>query len=569
MAFNQFRARIENVYLKPLILNRQHALKCLTIILFGLMVTPVVAQTSVIESNPGWASVVPALVAVVLALVTRSILPALFAAIWCGVWIAAGIGWTSIGTAFLAVFDTHILNALYDRDRLAIICFTLMMGGMVGVLSNNGGMHGLVRIVTRFASSARRGQIAITGLGFAIFFDDIANTLLIGKTMRPVADCLGISRQKLAYLVDSTAAPLASIALATTWVGYEVSLIGIAAEGLENFSYNPYELFLQSIAYSFYPLLTLFFVWLVALTGRDFGPMLDAERRARRDSQQLQPPEPMDNVATQAVAANAIVPIIVVVLTLVTALLYTGEGATLQARLSSADSFKALMWASFLGVVSAAGLALLQRVLTLNGVIDAWYEGVQATFFAMIVLVLSWTLADTMATLGTAQFLVASLSTELPIFLLPIAVFILSGIVAFTTGTSWGTMGIMLPLALPLAWAAGDVGSLVPATIAAVLSGATFGDHCSPISDTTVLASLASGCDHVEHVRTQAPYALVSALFAILFCALPVGLGVAWWICLPIAMIALFGFILIIGQRSDCVIQDFAENAKGITRNEN
>jgi Na+/H+ antiporter NhaC len=433
---------------------------------------------------------------------------------------------------------------------------------MIGILARNGGMQGIVARVTRFASTAQRGQVLTAGLGLVIFFDDVANTLLIGKTMRPVIDKLKISREKLAYLVDSTAAPVAGIAFASTWVGYEVSVIGNTIEGIPDLNISPYLLFLGSLPYSFYSIITLFMVFAIAYMGRDFGPMYHAEVKARH-SATVEPEVLVDGNAAEFddtsrnYASSALIPIGVVVVTLISSLLITGEGNNLQQILGSADSYLALMWASLLGVASAALLTALRRVLNVNQIVEAWFEGVGTTLFAVIVLVLSWTLADIVQTLGTAEYVTAAVSGYLPLFLLPTASFVLSGIVAFTTGTSWGTMGIMMPLVLPLSWTLltggdqpgfGDQMYLFHGSIAGVLAGAIWGDHCSPISDTTVLSSLASECDHIEHVRTQLPYAMTSGLLAIALCTLPTGLGVPWWLCLPISFAAIIAILKFAGK---------------------
>jgi Na+/H+ antiporter NhaC len=547
--------------------SRAGAMTLLICLLAPFIVTAVFAQepealAAAAPENRGWITLLPPVVAIGIALVFRSVIPALFIGIWCGTLIIIGPALTSGWTAFLEAFDTHIVNAIVDADRVRVLLFTMMLGGMIGILGRNGGMQGIVDRVTRFASTAVRGQILTAGLGLVIFFDDVANTLLIGKTMRPVIDKLRISREKLAYLVDSTAAPVAGIAFASTWVGYEVSVIGSTIEGIPDLNTSPYLIFLGSVPYIFYSFITLFMVFAVAYTGRDFGPMYHAEIRARQRA--IEEPDVIvdgDDAASgdapRSYASSALIPIGVVVATLFSSLLITGEGESFQQILSSADSYLALMWASLLGVASAAIVTVLRRVLDLNQVIEAWFEGVTTTLFAVIVLVLSWTLADIVQTLGTAEYVTAATSGYLPLFLLPTSAFVLSGIVAFTTGTSWGTMGIMMPLVLPLSWALltgtdqpgiSDQMYLFHGSVAGVLAGAIWGDHCSPISDTTVLSSLASECDHIEHVRTQLPYAITSGLLAILLGTLPTGFGVPWWICWPISFAAVIAILKIVGR---------------------
>jgi Na+/H+ antiporter NhaC len=532
-----------------------------------VMSTATLAATSGINVSPepGWITLMPPVIAIGIALIFRSVIPALFIGIWFGAFIIAGPGLFSGWTSFLKSFDTYLVNAIADPDRVRVLLFTMMLGGMIGILARNGGMQGVVARVTRFASTAVRGQLITATLGLVIFFDDIANTLLIGKTMRPVTDKLRISREKLAYLVDSTAAPVAGIAFASTWVGFEVSVIGSTIEGVSDLDASPYLIFLGSVPYSFYPIITVFMVFAVAYTARDFGPMYEAEIAARRAksenaAESAEVSTTSAGIGDNPKASNAIVPILIVVITLFAGLLISGSGGTLRDILSSADSYLALMWASLLGVTSAAIITVYHKILTVNEVIDAWSEGVGSTLFAVIVLVLSWTLADIVQLLKTAEYIIAIASGNLPLYLLPTLSFLLSGIVAFTTGTSWGTLGIMMPLILPLSWslltgsadyAVTDQMYLFHGSIGGVLAGAIFGDHCSPISDTTVLSSLASDCDHIDHVRTQLPYALTCALCAIFLGTLPVGLGVPWWICLPVSFVAVFMILKTIGKSTN------------------
>ena len=518
-----------------------------------------------VSPEPGWITLLPPVIAISIALIFRSVIPALFIGIWGGALILIGPGLFSWWTSFLKSFDTYLVNAIANPDRVRVLLFTMMLGGMIGILARNGGMQGIVVRVTRLTSNAVRGQLVTASLGIVIFFDDIANTLLIGKTMRPVMDKLAISREKLAYIVDSTAAPVAGIAFASTWVGFEVSVIGSTIESVPDLNTSPYLIFLASVPYSFYPIITVFMVFAVAWTARDFGPMYEAEVAARSSKAQFEAAETNLESSSSATgdshkASNAIIPIVIVVLTLFASLLVTGSGDTLRDILSSADSYLALMWASLLGAASAAIITVYRKILSVNQVIDVWSDGVGSTLFAVIVLVLSWTLADIVQLLGTAEYIIAIASGNLPLYLLPTLSFLLSGIVAFTTGTSWGTLGIIMPLILPLSWslltgssdyAVIDQMYLFHGSIGGVLAGAIFGDHCSPISDTTVLSSLASDCDHIDHVRTQLPYALTSGFIAIVLCTLPVGFGIPWWICLPVSFVAVYTILKTLGKSTD------------------
>ena len=531
--------------------------------------TAVIAQ-STSRAMPGWLSILPPLIAIVIALIFKRVIPALFLGIWIGAWTAIGFSPRGLWTGLLQTFEVYVLNAVADPDRAAIILFSLMIGGMVGIISKNGGTHGVVKHVVGWARSARRGQLATAVMGLVIFFDDYANTLVVGNTMRPVTDRLRVSREKLAYIVDSTAAPIACIALVSTWIGYEVGLIGQAVDRIDGLSMSSYGMFLSSIPFSFYPLLAIFFVFAVILTKRDFGPMMSAEVRARStglvlgsDAQvdeAVADSDELDPVADKPHRAiNAVLPVIVLVVGVLGGLYVTGEGDGLRDIIGSADSYRALMWASLLAAITAGVLSVSQRILTVDETVEAWYSGVKSMLFAMIILVLAWALSNITEVLHTADFLVSVLGQAIPPGTIPAIIFILAAATAFATGTSWGTMGILMPLVVPLTWAVlvengmtdPDHFHILYAAIASVLAGAVWGDHCSPISDTTILSSMASGCDHIEHVRTQLPYAFVIGAVAVLAGLLPAGFGVPWWICLPISAVILLGVLFVIGKPID------------------
>ena len=522
---------------------------------------------SEVRAIPGWLSIVPPLLAILIALLFKRVIPALFLGIWIGAWSVYGNGLAGMFAGLLDTMQVYVRNAVADPDHVSIMLFTFMIGGMVGIISKNGGTQGIVDKVVGWARTARRGQLATWFLGLAIFFDDYANTLVVGKTMRPVTDSLRISREKLAYIVDSTAAPVACIAFATTWIGYEVGLIGTSLEAITGLDESPYSIFLNSIAYSFYPILALFFVFLVAFTQRDFGPMYRAEIRARTtgalgnqsvhaedDDAEEKMLTPKEGKPRRAV--NAIIPIVVLVVGVLLGLFFTGEGETFSEIVGSADSYKALMWASLGGVLAAIIVSISQRILTLEESIEAWYAGLKSMLFAMIILVLAWSLSAVTGVLHTADFLVSVLGDALNPGVIPTLVFFLAAATGFATGSSWGAMGILMPLVLPLTWAVlqangmADVAHyhILYSTVSCVLAGSVWGDHCSPISDTTILSSMASSCDHIDHVRTQLPYALLVGGVAILVGTLPVGFGLPWWVGMGGAAIILFGVIRYVGK---------------------
>lgn len=512
-----------------------------------------------------WTSLLPPLLAIGLALWLRAVIPAIFIGIWAGMILESGEGAAGTFTALLETFQVRIFGVMLDPDHVAVLLFTGMIGGMVGIISRNGGMHGIVTTVTSWANTVRRGQLSVWFLGLCIFFDDYTNTLVVGNTVRPLTDRLKISREKLAYLVDSTAAPVACIAVLTTWIGYELGLIAKAIEGLEGFEMNATRVFLNSILYSFYPILAILFVFLVGWTGKDFGPMRRAELRARVTGQvsPVSSGEGLEGSLDTEVgpeiprrALNAWIPILTLIMSCFVSLYITGEGETLRERLGSADVYRALLWGSFLGASMAGCMTLVQRIMDLETLIKAWVLGVSVMVEPLIILVLAWSLADTTAALGTADYLVSSAGDKLIPELIPAGTFVLAAVTAFATGSSWGVMAIMLPLVIPVTWASllqggGDPTAsmhLVFATVASVLCGAVWGDHCSPISDTTVLSSLASGCDHVEHVRTQIPYAALVGAVAIVVCLVPVGYGMPWWLGLFLGIAILVASHRLLGR---------------------
>jgi Na+/H+ antiporter NhaC len=520
---------------------------------------------------PGWLSILPPLLAIGMALLYRRVVPALFFGVWIGAVLAIGFTPWAAFKGLLDTLQVYVLGALADGSHAAIILFSLMIGGMVGIISKNGGTLGIVERLTGWASDSGRGQIVTGVLGISIFFDDYANSLIVGNTMRPVTDRLRISREKLAYIVDSTAAPISTLAFVTTWIGYQVGLLGTAIESIDGFSQGAYSVFLSSLPYNFYPFLALFFVFLIAYTQYDFGPMYAAEKRARDTGEVLGEEAKVDEAAAEGEALqppagtplrafNAIIPIVVLVGGVLAGLYATGiqvvgAEAPLKDIIGEADSYTALMWGSLLGVLVAAALSLGQGILDLEQTVEAWYEGLKSMLFAMIILVLAWALSNITEVLHTADYLVSVLGETLPPGVVPALIFVLAAATAFATGSSWGTMGILMPLVVPLVWAILDQNGMsdpahyhiLYSAVSCVLAGAVWGDHCSPISDTTILSSMASGCDHIEHVRTQLPYALSVGTVAILFGTLPAGFGMPVWVGLLVGGVLLYGLLRVAG----------------------
>jgi len=513
-----------------------------------------------------WWSLLPPVVAIALVLAFHDVLIALLMAVWFGsTMLAAGPF-----AGFLRVVDTNIRDALVDSDHMSIIIFSMLLGGMVAVISKSGGTVGVVRALEPLATTPRRTQIVTWVMGVLIFFDDYSNTLIVGNTMRPVTDRHRISREKLAFLVDSTAAPVACVALVSTWIGYEVSLIGDALTKSGS-DLNPFSVFLSSLPFSFYPIFALTATFVIAVSGRDWGPMLLAERRAREGellaagAQPLADFEGSDLAPEEGVSCrwwNAVVPISLVIAATLIGLYHTGRQGLIEAGdpsvslsrvIGASDPFTVLLWASFIGLTAAVALAVVQNILTVRASLEATVNGFKSMFMAFVVLTLAWSLGQVCTDLETAVFLKSAVGPNMPPSLLPAAIFLVAAAVSFATGTSWGTMAILTPLAVPLALVStSDDPGILAASVAAILGGAVFGDHCSPISDTTILSSMASGCDHVDHVRTQLPYALLAAAVAVLVGYLAhAATGVPAWILLVVGASMITLWIRVVGRTLD------------------
>lgn len=517
-----------------------------------------VVATQSITAISGWVSLLPPLFAILLAFILRSVIPALFVGLLVGAWAVNGLTWSGALTGFFETVTIYIVDTAVNKDHMAIMTFTFLIGGMVGVISRNGGMVGIVQRIMPFASSPRRGQGVVALLGLGIFFDDYANTMIVGNATRPMSDKLRISREKLAYLVDSTAAPVSTIAVITTWIGFQVGLIDSAIENLEGIDATPYVLFLNSIPYSFYPFLAIFFVFVVVVTRKDFGAMHKAELRARTSgevsasaiatSTDKSSDEFYEKDGIPCRAINAVLPIVTMILTVVFGLFISGEGDTITDIIGSANAYNVLIWASLLGCFMAAALSLGQKILTLNETVESWLAGARFMMTGLVLLVMAWAVADVAAVLQTAPYLISILGDSLSPYTLPAVIFLLAGATAFASGSSWGVMAILMPLVIPLCWAVlqshgiadADHMHILYSSIACVLTGAVWADHCSPISDTTVLSSLATGCDHMDHVRTQLPYAFLGGVVAVLVGVLPAGFGLPWFLLLPAAAATLF-----------------------------
>lgn len=566
-------------------------------------------QTSVV---PLWMSILPPLIAIFLALIFKEVIFSLVSGIFIGSAIMGfyAEGFVGIFTGFFRIIDTYIIDALNDSSHLSVIVFSIIIGGIVAVISRNGGMQGIVNRVSRFANSARNGQLATWGLGILIFFDDYANTLVVGNTMRAITDKLKISREKLAYIVDSTAAPVSAVAFVTTWIGAELGYISdglnvINADGVV-INEGVYSIFLSSLSYSFYPILTLFFIFYIIYRGKDYGPMLKAERRARQggvinpeenqgDLTEMEDLKPVEGIKYRA--RNAVIPVAIIVFGTLIGLLFTGfetlagavtekmgpgnagswgeiwgnmsaldgnpQGFTkkLGTLIGASDSYVALLWSSLSALLAAILLTVGQKIMNLQESVETVVSGFKTMVPAILILILAWALASVTDEMHTAEFLTGVIGDTIPPWLIPALTFVLAGFVAFSTGSSWSTMALVYPLILPAAWAIcnsdvyayehADAMAIFYNTVSAVLAGSVLGDHCSPISDTTILSSLASGSNHIDHVKTQIPYALTVGGVAVVIGTLLSALGLPPIVALLLGLGTLVGIVELVGKRAE------------------
>lgn len=529
---------------------------------------------------PLWLSIIPPLLAILLALLTREVLTSLFLGIFSG---SAIIGFYSNGikgiwSGLLSIFDTYVVEAMADKGHISIIIFSMTIGSIVTLISKNGGMQGVVKYISRYAKDARSGQLATYVLGIAIFFDDYANTLVVGNTMRAVTDRLKVSREKLAYIVDSTAAPIAALAFVTTWIGAELGYIEEGVAQIPGLDEGAYSIFLNSLPYSYYPILTLIFILILIWYQRDFGPMLTVEKDARAgqiregasgiQSAELTLFEPADNAPIKAY--NAIAPIAVIIIGTMIGLVYTGWSAEtwnadiglfrkLSVIIGNSDSYVALMWSSLCGLILAILMTVSQKIMKLSDTMEVVIAGYKTMVTAMMILLLAWSLASVTEHMETASFLESLWSPSISPIWLPAVTFILAALVSFSTGSSWGTMAILYPLLLPTAFsicteAGYELTETLPIfynLVSCILAGSVLGDHCSPISDTTILSSLAAGCNHISHVKTQMPYALTVGFVSITLGTIGTAMGLPNWIAFLIGIALCWLIVLKIGQKNE------------------
>jgi Na+/H+ antiporter NhaC len=523
---------------------------------------------------PGLLSIIPPLLAILFALIFRQVILSLILGVYIG---AVFIHDYNPLTGLLRLIDKYIINSISDVSHIQILVFTLLFGGVIGLISKSGGTRGIANVITKFAKNRRSTMLSAWLSGLVIFFDDYANTLIVGNLMRPVTDRMKISREKLSFIVDATAAPVASVFIISSWIGYEVGLIqdGLTMIGSDA---NAYTTFLATIPFRFYPIVMLFFVFFISYTQRDFGPMYKAERRALVEGKLFNGKEKAKADLAHASEIfgnedkakwyNGIIPILVIIFGTIIGLIYTGINSLqeqsiseygLREIISNSDSYLALLWSSFSACIVAAAMIITQKIMSLSETIDAWFIGLRSMLLAVIILVLAWAIGAITVEMKTADYIISLIGDNISPHYLPVIIFLVAGLTSFATGTSWGTMAILMPIVIPLSYSVSGLYGLdaiestliLQGVISSVLAGCVFGDHCSPISDTTILSSMASGCNHVDHVRTQLPYAVLVAIVCMLLGDIPTAFGLSPYLSLGVISIVIIGFVFFIGKKSD------------------
>ena len=556
----------------------------LTMMIFMLSTTFVFAsEFELTVSNAeefGIFTLVPPIVAILLAFITKNVVISLFIGVLSGGFILNLTGFNVFGALTQAFLDfiNRALNSLSDPWNAGIVMQVLVIGGVINLVAKMGGAKAIAEALAKKAKTAKSAQLITWFLGICVFFDDYANSLIVGPIMRPVADKMKISRERLAFIIDATAAPIAGLAIISTWIGLEVSLI---SEGFESIGVEAsgFGVFLQTIPYRFYNILILAFIVITIITLREFGPMRKAEISARKlkdltneeiavTSSHMDELEPKEGVKLSI--WNAIVPIGALIISAIVAFYYSGYSSIMAGDdiaikaivtnsplsfkailevFAASDASIALLQSAIFSTVVAIVMAVWKKIFTISEAIEVWIDGMKGLIITAVILILAWSLGSVIKELGAAEYLVEALNGAIPAFLLPSLIFILGAIISFSTGSAYGTMSILMPLAIPLAYKINPEMSFVIVSTSAVLTGAIFGDHCSPISDTTILSSMGAGCSHIEHVKTQMWYALFVAAITILFGYIPAGFGLPIYIVLPMSCVALFIGVMIFGKK--------------------
>jgi Na+/H+ antiporter NhaC len=523
-----------------------------------------------------WLALAPAAIAFVLCLWPRNFVLAMFIAIWSGLAILDG------GNLFHAFVQTIDSFVTFDSDQpgtlggshLSILAVMLFFGSLFAVLTAGGGLSGLTDRVARHANTRERGQLAVLLFGIFTFVDDYAHTLIVGKTLRPLSDRLKISREKLAFLVDTTAAPIAALAILSTWIAAERGTLRSTFDDL-GMAGSPTTTLLASLPYCFYPILMLAFAALIIFLGHDFGPMLRAEGRAASQGH-LSRPDLSDPAVLPAIEPdppggaklfrNAAIPLVLLFGLAGVGLWWTGRSELLDQSpgepglldaLEHSNPHRVMLFSAFIASLAAVALAVWSRSMSLQQGLSAWVSGLQRMVPAALILVLSWSFQRVCDPdhLNTAGFLAEIGQPRVTVEWVPLVAFVTVALTSAILGSSWAALALALPTFLSVTHAllvdlneADPMHPLFLATIGAVIGGAVFGRHCSPISDTAIFSSASSSCNHLDHIFTQLPYALIVAAVVAVLGYVPVAYGYSPVVLLPLATFVLTLLIQFAGR---------------------
>ncbi len=489
--------------------------------------------------NTFWA-LVPPIVAIALALITKEVYSSLFIGIVVGALLIAGFN-------PVTMLDTIISEGITPAvaDNAGIFIFLALLGMMVALTSTTGGAAAFGRWASRHIKSRLGSMIATFILGILIFIDDYFNCLTVGSVMRPVTDAHRVSRAKLSYIIDATAAPICMIAPVSSWAA---AVSGIAAD----LNVDGIQLFVSAIPFNFYSLMTIVFVIALSVMGFDYGPMAKAELAAWRNRELggLEDEKEVNN--PKASLWDMLVPILILIVTCVFGMLYVGGffgedpeiAGNIALAFGNTDAFVALPWGALVAVVLSIIYLVCRRVTTFKNAMSCTVKGVNSMIPAILILTLAVSLKNMTGLLGAAVFVEGLMQgAAAGLFaMLPAVIFVVACFLAFATGTSWGTFGILIPIVLPIF---ASEPTLLIIGISACLAGAVCGDHCSPISDTTIMASAGANVNHVTHISTQLPYALTVAAISFI-CFVIAGFVQNAVICLAIGLVLTIGALVIL-----------------------
>ena len=492
-----------------------------------------------------WA-LIPPVVAIVLALITKEVYSSLFVGILVGGLFYSGF---SFEGTIVHIFEDGIIGVLSDSYNVGILVFLIILGAIVCLMNKAGGSAAFGRWARDHIKTRTGAQLATVALGVLIFIDDYFNCLTVGSVMRPVTDKHNISRAKLAYLIDATAAPICIIAPISSWAAAVTGFV----EGEDGLS-----LFISAIPYNFYALLTIVMMITIAVLNIDFGSMKIHEDNAKKGDLFTTPDRPYGEATEledtgKGTVKDLLIPIIALIICCVIGMIYTGgffEGADFVTAFSNSDASVGLAIGSAFALVITILLYVSRRVLGFKECMDCIPEGFKAMVPAIMILTFAWTLKSMTDSLGAAEFVAALIkgSASGIVNLLPAIIFVVGCLLAFATGTSWGTFGILIPIVVDAFQATNP--TLMTIAISACMAGAVCGDHCSPISDTTIMASAGAQCNHVNHVSTQLPYAVsVAAISFITY--IVAGFVQSAWISLPVGVVLTLGYLLFMKKRTE------------------